>query len=79
MTDYHVQKMTQYVPVRTLGYDEQGRPLVTCPTCREPATVQDDDSIICPQGQAEAEFIRQGIAKLLETGPSFLPSPEERE
>ena len=73
MSDFHVHKMAHYVPVTILGKDEQGRTLVRCPElgCGETATVMEDNSIVCPIGQAEAEFIRQGVDKLLAEGLSF--------
>jgi hypothetical protein len=59
-----VYKASYVVPTSIVGTDEQGRTLVTCPSCHEPAPVLEDGTIACPLGEVEAEVLRQTLESL---------------
>lgn len=56
-----VEKLACLVPTSVLGTDEQGRMLVACPTCHEPAPVLADGTIACPLGEAIGDFLAQQL------------------
>lgn len=70
-----VKKYSHIMPVNVLGTDDQGRVLVQCPSrgCGLAAYVADDGRVVCPAGEAEAEYLRQAMAIMatMEAGPCF--------
>jgi hypothetical protein len=65
MDDAVVYASAALVPVRSLGRDGQGRELVTCPGCQEPATVEADGTIRCGWCDAMRERFTSLIAGTL--------------
>jgi len=66
MTDLVVYQTATTVPVRVLGQDEQGRMLVTCLGCQEPAGVDPDGTIRCGWCEAMRERLAALLADALE-------------
>lgn len=70
-----VAKVTYLVPVAVLGTDAQGRTLVACPQCHEPAVVLENGDIVCPLGKAINDLLKREIKATLNDTPSP-PEPE---